>query len=159
MLRSKAFTVAALAALVCGSVATLGATPAVTVHDGDLVPYTIVDFAIPSPLTSQPGDPKRGEAVVLDRKLGNCQSCHNIPIPSSPDHGNIGPDLTGVGKTLSIPQLRLRLVNMKVLDPQTIMPAYYRVTGLTGVGKDFVGKPILTAQQIEDLAAYLKTLQ
>jgi sulfur-oxidizing protein SoxX len=159
MHRSKAFTIAALAALVAGSVASVGAAPALSVHDSDLVPYTVVDYAIAKPLTSEPGDPKRGLAVVMDRKLGNCQSCHNIPIPGSPDHGNIGPDLTGVGKNLSVAQLRLRVVNMKVLDPQTIMPAYYRVAGLNGVGADFVGKPILTAQQIEDLAAYLKTLQ
>lgn len=152
-------TFVALAALVAGNVALVGATPVASVHDGDLVPYAIVDGAIPKSLTTEAGDPARGLAVVLDRKLGNCQSCHNMPIPSSPDHGNIGPDLTGIGKSLSGPQLRLRLVNMKVLDPQTIMPAYYRVSGLEGVSKEFADKPILTARQIEDLVAYLKTLK
>ena len=63
------------------------------------------------------------------------------------------------GKQLSAAQLRLRVVNMKVLDPQTIMPAYYRVSGLEGVSREFVGKPILSAQQIEDLVAYLQTLK
>lgn len=151
-------TLVTLVTLVAASVAIVGASPA-TIHDGDLVPYTIVDSTIPNALTTEPGDPLRGKAVVLDRKLGNCQSCHNVPIASSPDHGNIGPDLTGVGKYLSTAQLRMRLVNMKVIDPQTIMPAYYRVGGLQGVSKDFVGKSILTAQQIEDLVAYLKTLK
>ena len=158
MQRSTAFTAAAFAVAIASSVAAVRATPASSVHDGNLVSYTVADDAISTSLTAEPGDPKRGLAVVMDRKLGNCQSCHNIPIPGSPDHGNNGPDLTGVGKRLGIPQLRLRLVNMKLLDPQTIMPAYYRVSGLTGVSSDFVGKPILTAQQIEDLAAYLKTI-
>jgi sulfur-oxidizing protein SoxX len=145
--------------IVGATIATAGATSPTVVRDGDLVPYAIVGDAIVKPLTSEPGEPARGLAVILDRKLGNCQSCHNIPIPNSPDHGNIGPDLTGVGKSLTAGQLRLRLVNMKVIDPQTIMPAYYREAGLHGVLKEFVGKPILTAQQIEDLVAYLQTLK
>jgi sulfur-oxidizing protein SoxX len=121
-----------------------------------LVAYHVQGDAIVAPLTSTPGDPAEGRKVVLDRKLGNCLSCHSMPLKAE-DQGTIGPDLHGVGARLSPAQLRLRLVNMKVIDPHTIMPAYYRVDGLTAVGKAFAGKPILTAQQIEDVVAFLTT--
>ncbi|GAC1413560.1 MAG: hypothetical protein NVS1B14_10750 [Vulcanimicrobiaceae bacterium] len=150
--------IATLAALIAMPTGSAGAAQTVAVRDADLHPYAIVDGAIPKPLTAVPGDSARGRDVVLDRKLGNCLTCHNIPIPKAADQGNVGPDLHGVGK-LTEGQLRLRVVNMKVLDPQTIMPAYYRVDGLKSVGKEFAGKPILSAQQIEDLVAFLKTLK
>ena len=135
-----------------------GAAAAATATATPLVSFTVDNGAIAAPLTAQPGDPARGKQVVLDRKLGNCLSCHAFPI-DAPDQGNIGPNLRGVGSRLSPAQLRLRVVNMKLLDPSTIMPAYYRVDGLHDVGKDFAGKPILSAQQIEDLVAYLSTLK
>ncbi|GAC1418549.1 MAG: hypothetical protein NVSMB64_28200 [Candidatus Velthaea sp.] len=121
-----------------------------------LTPYRVVGDTIPSSLTGRPGDAAEGRKIVEERRLGNCLSCHAFPIPAE-DQGNIGPDLHGVGARLSPAQLRLRVVNMKVLDPQTIMPAYYRVAGLRDVGKSFAGKPILTAQQVEDLVAFLVT--
>ncbi|MDQ2992520.1 MAG: sulfur oxidation c-type cytochrome SoxX, partial [Candidatus Eremiobacteraeota bacterium] len=116
--------------------------------------YRVVSDGIPVSLTGHPGDPAEGRKVVEDRKLGNCLSCHAFPIAAE-DPGNIGPDLHGVGMRLSPAELRLRVVNMKVLDPQTIMPAYYRVTGLRDVGTAFAEKPILTAQQVEDVVAFL----
>ena len=119
--------------------------------------YNVVGDAIPAPLTSRPGDAAEGRKVVEDRKLGNCLSCHSLPLAAA-DPGNVGPDLRGVGSRYKPAQLRLRVVNMKVLDPQTIMPAYYRVDGLHDVGKAFAGKTILDAQQVEDLVAYLATL-
>ena len=119
-----------------------------------LAAYRVVGDAIPTSLTGRPGDPAEGRKVVEDRKLGNCLSCHAFPFAAE-DPGNIGPDLHGVGARLSPAQLRLRVVNMKLLDPQTIMPAYYRVAGLHDVGKAFAAKPILTAQQVEDLVAFL----
>ncbi len=155
----KTRIIAALGALIFLPVAPVQAAQPRAVRDADLQPYTIVDGSIARSLTGASGDPARGQAVILDRKLGNCLSCHNIPIPNAADQGNVGPNLSGVGKSLSAGQLRLRVVNMKVIDPQTIMPAYYRVDGLNGVEKEFVGKSILTAQQIEDLVAYLKTLK
>jgi sulfur-oxidizing protein SoxX len=124
------------------------------VTDAALPPYTVVRDTIPQPLTAQTGDVAAGKAVIEDRKLGNCLSCHAMALPDA-DQGNVGPDLHAVGSRLSPAQLRLRLVNMKVVDPQTIMPGYYRVDGLTGVAKAFAGKPILTAQQIEDVVAFL----
>lgn len=123
-----------------------------------LVPFTVVADGIPTPLTSQPGDPAAGRAVVEDRKLGNCLSCHAFPL-AAPDQGNVGPDLHGVGARLTPAELRLRVVNMKLIDPQTIMPAYYRVAGLHDVGTAFAGRTILTAQQVEDLVAFLATIK
>jgi sulfur-oxidizing protein SoxX len=95
------------------------------VTDAALPPYTVVRDTIPQPLTAQTGDVAAGKAVIEDRKLGNCLSCHAMALPDA-DQGNVGPDLHAVGSRLSPAQLRLRLVNMKVVDPQTIMPGYYR---------------------------------
>jgi sulfur-oxidizing protein SoxX len=44
-------------------------------------------------------------------------------------------------------------------NPDTIMPPYYRMHDLTQVAPAFAGKPILTAEQIEDVVAYLMTLK
>lgn len=131
---------------------------AAEVHDSGLVPYTVKGDAITTSLTGRPGDPAAGREVVIDRKLGNCLSCHALPLAEA-DQGNIGPDLHGVGARLSAAQLRLRVVNTKIIDPQTIMPAYYRADGLYGLTKALAGKPILTAQQVEDLVSYLATLK
>ena len=119
-----------------------------------LVEYRVVGDGIPASLTGNAGDPLAGRKVIEDRKLGNCLSCHAFPF-SADDPGNIGPDLRGVVGRMTPAQFRLRLVNMKVLDPQTIMPAYYRIAGLRDVSKSFAGKPILTAQQVEDVVAFL----
>lgn len=124
-----------------------------------LVAYTVQGDAIPKPLTGVPGDPKRGEAIVADRKLGNCLACHTLPIPNEADPGNVGPPLAGVGRQLSAGQLRLRVVDFKTIDPATIMPSFYRVHGLRDVDEKFAGKPILAAQQVEDVVAYLLTLK
>lgn len=139
--------------------AAFAAQPANVVKDGTLVPYEVAGDAIPKPLTTQPGDAKRGEAVVQNRKLGNCLACHSLPIANAVDPGNVGPPLAGVGKMLSAGQLRLRVVDSKIIDPNTIMPSYYRLHGLHDVEKNFAGKPMLDAQQVEDVVAYLQTLK
>ena len=126
----------------------------------ELVAYQVVDETeIASSLTGKAGDPKRGREVAIDRKLGNCLACHSLPIPEQQFHGATGPDLTGVGSRLTLGELRLRVVNPKVVNPDTMMPAFYRVEDLNRVMKDFAGKPILTAEQVEDVIAYLTTLQ
>jgi sulfur-oxidizing protein SoxX len=124
-----------------------------------VVPYSVVGDAIPMPLTEIPGDPKRGAAIVVDRKLGNCLACHTLPIANEADPGDVGPPLAGVGKALTAGRLRLRIVDMKKVDPNTIMPAFYRMSGLHDVDPKFSGKPILEAQQIEDVVAYLQSLK
>jgi L-cysteine S-thiosulfotransferase len=124
-----------------------------------LVPYRVADGAIPEPLTDQPGDPARGRRIVLDREGGDCTICHAMPLPQRQFHGTIGPPLDGVGSRYTAAELRLRLVDPKVMIPETIMPAYYKVDGLHRVLDRYSGKPILTAQQVEDVVAYLLTLQ
>jgi sulfur-oxidizing protein SoxX len=82
-----------------------------------------------------------------------------VPIPEERFQGNIGPDLSGVAARLSAGQIRLRIVDSSRLNPRTIMPPYYRVEGLQRVAAAFLGKPVLTAEQVEDAVAYLLTLR
>lgn len=126
----------------------------------DLVKYEVTDYAIEKSLTGAAGDPKNGEKVFLNRKLGNCLSCHQVSsLSEHPFHGEIGPSLDGVAERYNAGQLRLQVVNAKVINPDTIMPGFYRVEGLHTVKKDFQGKPIISAQQVEDVVAYLQTLK
>lgn len=130
------------------------------VQEPGLKPYVIVDnHAIPESLSGKPGDPVNGKALFVHRKKGNCLTCHVAPIPEQDFHGTVGPDLHGVGARMSVPELRLRVVNPKVVNPDTIMMAYYRTWGLTQVKKEFVNKPMLSEQEIEDVVAYLATLK
>jgi sulfur-oxidizing protein SoxX len=110
-------------------------------------------------LTGEPGDAVRGREVAINRKKGNCLACHKLPVPEQPFHGETGPDLAGIGGARSEGELRLRVVNPKVLNPDTMMPAFYRTEGLHRVMKDFDGKTILSAQEVEDVVAYLMTLK
>ena len=127
---------------------------------GQLVAYEVVDEnAIPQALTDQPGDPENGREVAIHRKKGNCLACHVMPIPEQSFHGEIGPDLNGVASRYDAGELRLRLVDPKVVNPGTIMPSYYRNDGYHRVLKDFEGKTLLTAQEVEDIIAYLQTLK
>ena len=126
----------------------------------EMVAYKVVDdIEIEDSLTGKPGDPAQGRKLAIDRKLGNCLACHSLPIPEQQFHGETGPDLAGVGSRLTPGEIRLRVVNPKLVNPDTMMPAFYRVTGLNRVMKDFAGKPILTAEQVEDVVAYLMTLK
>ena len=118
----------------------------------------IVDGGIPQPLTQIPGDPVAGRLIVKDTSIASCLICHEMPIAEEPDHGNIGPSLAGVGSRYVPAELRLRLVNPKTINPDTIMPAYFSVDGLNRVAQPFQGKTIYSAQQIEDVVAYLLTL-
>ena len=115
--------------------------------------------SIPESLSGQPGDPGRGRAIVANRTVGLCLLCHSGPIPEERFQGNLAPSLEGAGLRSTPGQLRLRLVDARRLNPDTIMPPYYRLDGLTRVAKNFQGKTIFTAQQIEDVVAYLATLK
>jgi sulfur-oxidizing protein SoxX len=114
--------------------------------------------AIDKPLAPK-GDPARGRAIVASRHVGMCLLCHSGPFPEEPMMGNLAPSLAGVGRRLSEGQLRLRIVDSSRVNPHTIMPPYYRTTALTRVAPAYQGKPILTAQQVEDVVAFLETLQ
>ena len=115
-------------------------------------------MSIPQPLTQQPGNATRGLRVALDRAKGNCVTCHELPMAIE-FPGNLGPPLAGIGERYTAAELRLRLVDSKQVNPDSNMPSYYRVDGLTGVRRAFVGQPILSAQEIEDVLAYLLTLR
>lgn len=140
-----------LAAILCG---------AAQAHaQGGLVPFTVEGDTIPAPLTGTKGDAIRGRTIVGNRQVGLCLLCHSGPFPEEKFQGTLAPDLKGAGNRWSEGQLRLRIVDSRRLYADTMMPSYYRVEGLTRVAPAFVGKPVLTAEQIEDVVAYLVTLR
>jgi sulfur-oxidizing protein SoxX len=147
------YTIAALAVLLLPA-------PAQAQDPSGLRRYVVVRNSIPLSLTGVPGDPAVGRNIVADRELGNCTLCHALPeVDRSQVAGNIGPPLAGVGYRLGAAQLRMRLVDSTRLNPQSVMPAYYRVDRLNQVAAAYRGKPVLTAQQIEDVVAYLRGLR
>ena len=101
----------------------------------------------------------RGRAIVANRQVGLCLLCHSGPFPDERFQGNLAPDLAGAGMRWSTGQLRLRLVDSRRLNPQTIMPSYFRIDGHQRVGVARRDKPLLSAQQIEDVVAFLETLR
>ena len=138
--------------------AALGA-PAGAAAEAGPRPFTVVGDAIPAPLAETRGDAGRGRAIVADRQRGLCLLCHAGPFPEERFQGTLAPDLAGAGARWSEGQLRLRLVDGRRLNPDTIMPSYYRVDGLNRVGPAWRGKPVLTAEEVEDVVAFLATLR
>ena len=114
---------------------------------------------IPASLTGAKGDPARGRAIVANRQVGLCLLCHSGPFPEERFQGDLGPDLKGVGARLSEGEIRARIVDPGRANPETVMPAYYKTDGTTRVAPALRGKTILTAEQIEDIVAYLVTLK
>jgi len=145
--RRAALTVAALACC-------LGAARAESLR-----PFTVVGDAIPQSLTAERGDPRQGRVVVASRELGNCLLCHRMPLSGERFQGTLGPDLTGIGRRLSEGQIRFRVVDQSRLNPVSIMPPYYRVEGLQRVLAAYRDRPILTAEQVEDVVALLATFR
>jgi L-cysteine S-thiosulfotransferase len=124
-----------------------------------VVPYAITGDAIESPLAGLTGDAVRGRAIVANRAQGLCVLCHQVPIDEVRFQGDIGTNLAGVGTRWQAGQLRLRVVDARRLNPQSIMPSYHRVDNLNQVNKAFQTRPILSAQDVEDVVAYLTTLK
>lgn len=128
---------------------------------------TFAEGAVAESLSGQPGDPTAGVAVMTDRGLGNCVACHQIgTLPDVPFQGDIGPALDGAGGRWTEAQLRGIVTNAKMTFEASFMPAFYKTTGFTRPGDAYTGEaapadlpPILTAQQIEDVVAYLVTLK
>ena len=110
-------------------------------------------------LTGAKGDPARGRAIVANRHVGLCLLCHSGPFPEERFQGDLATNLAGVGGRLSEGQLRLRIVDPARMNPATIMPGYHRIEGLVRVALAYRGKPILSAEQIEDVVAFLMTLK
>ena len=119
----------------------------------------LAEDSLPKSLIGASGDPVSGKKIVLDRHVGLCLLCHSGPFPEERFQGNLAPSLAGVGSRLSEGQIRLRIVDASRVNPQTIMPPYYRTEGLERVAPAYRGKPVLSAQQIEDVVAFLVTLK
>ena len=115
--------------------------------------------SLPQSLTGAKGDPVRGRAIVANRQVGLCLLCHSGPFPDERFQGELAPDLRGAGARWTEGQLRLRIVDSGRVNPASIMPAYHRTEGLTRVAPAFRGKPILSAEQVEDVVAFLMTLK
>lgn len=109
-------------------------------------------------LTGSPGDPARGRAIIIDRQKGFCLLCHSGPFPDEPLQGNLAPSLEGAGSRWNEGQLRLRLMDNKRVNPESIMPAYHRIEGLNRVAPAWRDRPILSASEIEDVLAFLMGL-
>lgn len=143
--------------------ASIAAAMTMPVLAAETAPADVVfdDFAVTSSLTGAPGNPEEGAKVFKNRSLGNCLACHaNADMPDDLFHGNVGPEMNGVADRWSPEQLRAIIVDSKkVFGEETVMPGFYSLDVGINVRKDLVGKTILTAQQVEDVVAYLGTLK
>jgi L-cysteine S-thiosulfotransferase len=124
-----------------------------------VVAWRAAGDGITQPLASQPGDAVRGRAVVANRQVGLCLLCHSGPFPEERFQGNLAPPLDGAGTRLTPAQLRLRIADSQQVNAASIMPPYHRTAGLQRVGRQWQDQPVLTAQQVEDVVAFLETLK
>jgi L-cysteine S-thiosulfotransferase len=125
---------------------------------GNGLQYSLANGEIRAPLGVDPTDAERGRKVLVSREA-NCILCHAVPESGERFFGNLAPPLSGIGKRLTAAQMRARIVDPLAFNRESIMPAYYRVAGLNRVAENLRGKPVLSAAQIEDVIAYLQTLQ
>ncbi len=135
----------------------LGLVLAVAVVPAGAAPGAV--DAIDAPLDGLRGDAARGRAIVADRSRGLCLLCHSGPFPEERFQGDLAPDLAGAGSRWTEGQLRLRIVDGRLLNPASIMPAYHRSERLERVARTLRGRPILDAQQVEDVVSFLATLR
>ena len=139
--------------------AALVAFPAVA---GDVAPSDVKfnEGLVESSLTGKPGDAVTGRVVFANRKQGNCLACHaNSDLSEESFHGEVAPMLDGVADRWTEAELRGIVTNAKMMFEDTMMPAFYIDAGYVRPLDDFAGKSILTAQQVEDVVAYLMTLK
>lgn len=146
------------AAFVLAILLAAGASPSASAQ-GSVAPYAVVGDAIPASLTGRPGDAARGRRIVASRDKGLCLLCHSGPLPEVRLQGTIATSLAGAGKQASEGQLRLRIVDASRVNAATVMPSFHRIDGLVRVAPAFRGRPILTADEVEDVVAYLVTLK
>ena len=133
------------------------ATSAATVPQA--LPFRVVDDGIPVALTTQPGDAARGREIAANRQVGLCVLCHQLPMAADRFQGDIATSLAGAGARWTAPQLRLRIVDSRRVNADSVMPAYFKVDALHRVGATWRDQPILNAQQIEDVVAWLVSLK
>jgi L-cysteine S-thiosulfotransferase len=142
---------AVCAAAMAAAVASAGAQ--------ELVPYVVEGDGIPAPLAGLQGDAGRGRAIVASRQAGLCLLCHAAPIPEERFQGDLAPGLAGAGARYTAAQLRLRVADPRRLNPSSFMPAFHGTSTAPRVGAAWTGKPILSAQQVEDVVAWLASLR
>ncbi|WP_153768760.1 sulfur oxidation c-type cytochrome SoxX [Labrenzia sp. CE80] len=120
----------------------------------------IVDMEVTTSLTGEPGDAVIGRETFADRKKGNCLACHvNADLSDQLFHGEVGPPLDGVGDRWTAQELRAIVIDSKeVFGEQTIMPGFYTMNVGINVAEKHQGQTILSAQDVEDVVAYLTTL-
>lgn len=158
-MRAVTITVLALVAMIIAT-AEAGEVSEPVASLPPYITWTMADLAVEQPLGGLKGDPVRGRYLVVAPKKGNCLACHKLPIPEEPFHGTVGPSLHHIARQLSEGEIRLSIIDQRQIEPDTIMPGYYRDPALPQqVLKDFRGRTILTAQEIEDVVAFLMTLK
>ena len=121
--------------------------------------YRVVDGGIAVALTELPGDATRGRDIATNRQVGMCQLCHQVPASNDRFQGDIATSLAGAGARWTVPQLRLRIVDSRRVNEDSVMPAYFKTDGLSRVAGAWRDRPILNAQQVEDVVAWLVSLR
>jgi len=111
------------------------------------------------PLTAQAGSPTRGRQIVLDRQRGFCLLCHSGPFPEERFQGTLAPRLDADMQSRSAAEFRARLIDPRQFNPETIMPAYFQSAQGFRVHRQFEGRTILQAQDIEDVVAFLMEMK
>ena len=123
-------------------------------------PWKIDDYAIKKPLGGFIGNAQRGRKIVINKNKGNCLACHSLPIPEESFHGTVGPPLHGIASRLNEGQIRLRVADEQQVNPSTVMPGFYKNPKENNrVDDQYWGKPVLNAQETEDVIAYLMSLK
>jgi len=124
------------------------------------IDWRVKNFSILEPLGGLKGDPVRGRDIAVAKDRGNCLACHQMPVPEESFHGMFGPPLHGIASRMTKGQIRLRIVDETRINPVTVMPAFYKnPKHLNRVSDEYYGKTVLTAQEVEDIVAYLATLK
>ena len=128
--------------------------------DNKYYPSKIKNFAIEQPFGGYTGNAERGRKIVINRDKGNCLACHSFPIDEEAFHGTVGPSLHGIASRLNEAQIRLRVADQQKINPMTIMPGFYKNPKENNrVADSYWGQPVLSAQETEDVIAYLMTLK
>ena len=123
-------------------------------------PYVINynNFTAFKPANIEVGDANKGKVILKSRKT-NCLSCHNAPMPDEKFQGNFGPSLLGIGSRYSKEEIRIRLINAKIINPDSIMPSYFKTLDYPRTQKKYLGKTILEVEEVEHLVEYLYSLK
>tara|TARA_A100000164_G_C21295779_1_gene491039 strand:+ start:64 stop:510 length:447 start_codon:yes stop_codon:yes gene_type:complete len=126
----------------------------------DYHPY-IIDYdnlvAI-KPKNIEKGNIKKGKEIFISRKV-NCLSCHSAPIPEEKFHGNFGPSLNGIGRKLSKEEIRIRLINFKIISENSIMPSYFKRLDYPRIPDHLINSTILSVEEVEHLVEYLYSVK